>query len=117
MVRDRDYGLGGCGHAFNFGKIDFGKRSYVIALKQTRSSYYFMNEEHQLEKVSSVKRPWTEAWEQAWEAYQGQQKPGGDEKLASFRNRAKQENDARYLGDKYFKEVCQYLPSSECPPS
>jgi hypothetical protein len=56
-----------------------------------------------------------EAWEQAWEAYQGQQKPGGDEKLASFLNRAKQENDARYLGDKYFKEVCQYLPKSECP--
>jgi hypothetical protein len=42
-----------------------------------------MNEENQLEKVSSVRRPWTEAWEQAWEAYQGQQKPGGDEKLAS----------------------------------
>ena len=48
-----------------------------------------MNEENQLEKVSPVRRPWTEAWEQAWEAYQGQQKPGGDEKLASFRNRAK----------------------------
>jgi hypothetical protein len=74
-----------------------------------------MSEENQLEKVSSVRRPWTEAWEQAWEAYQGQQKPGGDEKLASLRNRAKQENDALYLGGKYFKEVCQYLPKSECP--
>jgi hypothetical protein len=83
----------------------------------TRPSKENMNEDQQLEKVSSVRRPWTEAWEQAWEAYQGQQKPGGDEKLASFRNRAKQENDARYLGDKYFKEVCQYLPKSECPPT
>jgi hypothetical protein len=113
MVRDCDYGLGGSRHAFNFGKIDLAKRSYVVTLKQIK--YYLMSEENQLEKVSSVRRPWTEAWEQAWEAYQGQQKPGGDEKLASLRNRAKQENDARYLGDKYFKEVCQYLPKSECP--
>jgi hypothetical protein len=73
--------------------------------------------EGDIEKVSSERRPWTEAWEQAWEAYQGQKKPGGDEKLASFRNRAKQEDDARYLGDKYFKEVCQYLPKSQCPPT
>jgi hypothetical protein len=113
MVRDCDYGLGGSRHAFNFGKIDLAKRSYVVTLKQIK--YYLMSEENQLEKVSSVRRPWTEAWEQAWEAYQGQQKPGGDEKLASLRNRAKQENDARYLGGKYFKEVCQYLPKSECP--
>ena len=65
------------------------------------------------EQVSSERRPWTEAWEQAWEAYQ---QPGGDKKLASFPNRAKQENDARYLGDKYFKEVCRYLPKGQCPP-
>jgi hypothetical protein len=70
-----------------------------------------------IEKVSSERRPWTEAWEQAWEAYQGQQKPGGDEKLATFRNRAKQEDDARYLGDKHFKEVCRYLPKSQCLPA
>ena len=70
-----------------------------------------------IEQVSSERRPWTEAWEQAWEAYQGQKKPGGDEKLAAFRNRAKQENDARYLGDKYFKEVCRYLPKGQCPPA
>jgi hypothetical protein len=80
-----------------------------------------MNENQQIEgdieQVSSERRPWTEAWEQAWEAYQGQMKPGGDEKLASFRNRAEQENDARYLGSKYFKEVCRYLPKSQCPPA
>lgn len=78
-----------------------------------------MNEDQQLagdvEKVSSERQPWTEAWEQAWEAYQGQKKPGGDEKAASLRNRAKQENDARYLGDKYFNEICQYLPKGQCP--
>ena len=77
-----------------------------------------MNEDQQLErdlaKVSSERRPWTEAWERAWEAYQGQNKAGGDEKVALFRNRAKQENDARYLGNKYFKEVGQYLPKAEC---
>jgi hypothetical protein len=76
-----------------------------------------MSEENQLEKVSSVRRPWTEAWEQAWEAYQGQQKPGRDEETAMFRNRAKQENDARYLGPKYFKEVFQYLPKGQCLPA
>jgi hypothetical protein len=47
-----------------------------------------MSEDQQLEadigKVSSERQPWTEAWEQAWEAYQAQQKPGGDEILASF---------------------------------
>ena len=77
-----------------------------------------MNKDQQLErdlaKVSSERRPWTEAWEQAWKAYQGQKKAGGDEKVALFRNRAKQENDARYLGNKYFKEVGQYLPKAEC---
>jgi hypothetical protein len=81
----------------------------------------FMSEDQQLEadigKVSSQRQPWTEAWEQAWEAYQGQQKPGGNEKLASFRNRAKQENDARYLGEKYFSEICEYLPKGQCPPT
>ena len=81
-----------------------------------------MNEKQQsdasIEKVSSERQPWTGAWEQAWEAYQGQQKPGGDEKLASFRNRAQQEDDdARYLGEKYFKEVYQYLPKAQCPPT
>jgi hypothetical protein len=80
-----------------------------------------MNEDQQfqghIEKMSSEPQPWTEAWEQAWEAYQGQKKPGGDENLAAFRNRAMQENDARYLGAKYFKEVCQYLPKGQCPPT
>ena len=61
----------------------------------------------------SERLPWTEAWE----AYQGQKNAGGDGKLASFCNRAMQENDARYLGDKYFKEVCQYLPKGQCPPT
>jgi hypothetical protein len=41
-----------------------------------------------LAKVGPERQPWTEAWEQAWEAYQAQQKPGGDEKVASLRNRA-----------------------------
>jgi hypothetical protein len=53
--------------------------------------------ETDIKKVSAERQPWTEAWEKAWEAYQGQKKPGGDAKLASFRNRAKDENDARYL--------------------
>jgi hypothetical protein len=79
-----------------------------------------MNKEKQLEadieKVSAERQPWTEAWEQAWEAYQGQHKPGGDEKPASFRNLAKQEDDARYLGEKYFHEVREYLPKGGCPP-
>jgi hypothetical protein len=72
-----------------------------------------MNEDQRLEKVAPVRRPWTEAWEQAWEAYQGQNNSGGDAELASFRNRAKEKDDARYLGDKYFKEICQYLPKAE----
>ena len=80
-----------------------------------------MNEKQQsdasIEKVSSERQPWTEAWEQAWEAYQGQQKPDGDEKLASFRNRAQQENDARYLGEKYFNEICEYLPKGQRAPN
>ena len=70
-----------------------------------------------LEKVSFERQPWTEAWEQAWEAYQGQQKPGGAEKLASFRNRAQQEDDARYLGEKYFNEICEYLPKGQRAPN
>jgi hypothetical protein len=69
--------------------------------------------ESKLSKVSSERQPWTEAWEQAWEAYQDQQNPGGDENVAALRNRAKQENDARYLGPQYFGEVCQYLPKGE----
>jgi hypothetical protein len=72
--------------------------------------------ETNIEKVADQRQPWTEAWEQAWEAYQGQHKAGGEEKPASFRNRAEQENDARYLGEKYFKEVCEYLPKGQCPP-
>ena len=63
-----------------------------------------------LAKVGPERQPWTEAWEQAWEAYQAQQQPGGDEKVASLRNRAKQENDARHLGRDYYAKVCQYLP-------
>jgi hypothetical protein len=78
-----------------------------------------MSEDQQLdigiEKVSPEKQPWTEAWEQAWEAYQAQQKPGGDERIASLRNRAKHENDARYLGEKYFNEVFRYHPKGKCP--
>jgi hypothetical protein len=76
----------------------------------------FMSEDQQLkadlEKVASERQPWTEASEQAWEAYQGQQKPGGEEKSASFRNRAKHENDARY-----FSEICEYLPKDQCAPT
>jgi hypothetical protein len=67
--------------------------------------------ETDLAKVSPERQPWTEAWEQAWEAYQDQQKPGGDE--ASFRNRAKEQNDARYLGEKHFAAVSQYLPKTK----
>ena len=69
--------------------------------------------EADLEKVASERQPWTEAWEQAWEAYQDQQKPVDQEKAASLRNRAKQENDARYLGPEYFEQVREYLPKSE----
>jgi hypothetical protein len=80
-----------------------------------------MGKDQQLEtdikKVSAERLPWTEAWEKAWEAYQGQKKPGGDAKLASFRNRAKHEDDARYLGEEYFNEVCEYLPKGQCPPT
>jgi hypothetical protein len=79
-----------------------------------------MSKDEQLEtdirKVSDEQQPWTEAWEKAWEAYQGQEKPEGDAALASLRNRAMQENDARYLGEEYFSEVCQYLPKGQCPP-
>jgi hypothetical protein len=69
-----------------------------------------------IDKVSDERQPWTEAWEKAWEAYQGQHQSGGDEKVASFRNLAAQENDARYLGEKYFNEICEYLPKGQCPP-
>ena len=57
-------------------------------------------------KVDAEKQPWTEAWEQAWEAYQDQQRPGGDENVAALRNRAKQENDARYLGPNKPRRRC-----------
>ena len=67
-----------------------------------------------LGKLGAEKQPWTEAWELAWEGYQAQEKLGGDEKLASLRNRAKQENDARYLGPKYY-EVFEYLPKADNP--
>jgi len=80
-----------------------------------------MSEDQQLEadlgKVSSERQPWTEAWEQAWEAYQGQQNPGGNENLASFRNHAKKENDARYLCQKYFREIGEYLLKGQCVPN
>jgi hypothetical protein len=71
-------------------------------------------QEEDLLKFGHEKQPWTEAWEQAWEAYQAQQKPGGDQELASLRNRAKQENDARYLGPEYAR-VFQYLPKAHRP--
>jgi hypothetical protein len=64
--------------------------------------------------VGPEKQPWTEAWEQAWEAYQAQEKHGGDEKMAFLRNRAKQKNDARYLGPEYAR-VFQYLPKAHFP--
>jgi hypothetical protein len=67
-----------------------------------------------LGEFGSEKQPWTEAWELAWEGYQAQEKLGGDEKLASLRNRAKQENDARYLGPIYLK-VFEYLPKADRP--
>jgi hypothetical protein len=66
-------------------------------------------------KVSPERQPWTEAWEQAWEAYHGQHRTALDEKVVSLRNRAKQQDDARYLGQKYFSEVFQYLPKAKCP--
>jgi hypothetical protein len=72
--------------------------------------------EPDIDKISAERQPWTEAWEKAWEAYQGQHKPGGDEKLSSFRNRAAKENDARYLGEENFNEVREYLPKGQCPP-
>jgi hypothetical protein len=65
-----------------------------------------------LTEVQAEEQPWTEAWEQAWEAYQAQEKPG--EKIASLRNRAKQENDARYLGPEY-ASVFEYLPKAHRP--
>jgi hypothetical protein len=71
-------------------------------------------QEEDLLKFGHEKQPWTEAWEQAWEAYQAQQKPGGDPEVASLRNRAKQENDARYLGPEYAR-VFQYLPKAHRP--
>jgi len=67
-----------------------------------------------LTEVGPEKQPWTEAWEQAWEAYQAQEKLGGDEKMASLRNRAKQEDDARCLGPEYAR-VFQYLPKADHP--
>jgi hypothetical protein len=71
-------------------------------------------QEEDLLKFGHEKQPWTEAWEQAWEAYQAQQKPGGDPEVASLCNSAKQENDARYLGPEYAR-VFQYLPKAHRP--
>jgi hypothetical protein len=75
-----------------------------------------MNEQREADllKVAPEKLPWTEAWEQAWEAYQAQHKSGGDKNIAALRNRAKQENDARYLGAEY-ANVFQYLPKADRP--
>jgi hypothetical protein len=71
------------------------------------------NQKQDLTEVGPEKQPWTEAWEQAWEAYQAQDKHGG-EKMAFLRNRAKQENDARYLGPEYAR-IFQYLPKAHFP--
>jgi hypothetical protein len=93
----------------------------VHSVKKPTHLNYLMNKDQpfqgSVEAISSEPQPWTEAWEQAWEVYQGQKKPGGDENLAAFRNRAMEENDARYLGVKYFEEVGQYLPKGQCPPA
>jgi hypothetical protein len=70
--------------------------------------------EEELTKVADEKQPWTEAWEQASEAYQAQEKHGGEEKMASLRNRAKEEKDERNLGSEYGK-VFQYLPKADRP--
>jgi hypothetical protein len=93
-----------------------GTENGIVKIK---CSHRFMSQDQELEptidKVSDERHPWTEAWEKAWEAYQGQHNSGEDEKVASLRNRATQENDARYLGEKYFNEVCEYLPKGQCP--
>jgi hypothetical protein len=100
----------------------FGAGTFMVhSVKKPTHLNYLMNKDQpfqgSVEAISSEPQPWTEAWEQAWEAYQGQKKPGGDENLAAFRNRAMEENDARYLGVKYFEEVGQYLPKGQCPPA
>ena len=89
---------------------------YASDFSSLRTNNFSMSANHQedLGKLGSEKQPWTEAWELAWESYQAQEKLGGDEKLASLRNRAKQENDARYLGPKYH-EVFEYLPKADNP--
>jgi len=91
---------------------------YSSDFSSLRTNNFSMNTNQQpkedLDKLGSEKQPWTEAWELAWEGYQAQEKLGGDEKLASLRNRAKQENDARYLGPIYL-EVFEYLPKADHP--
>jgi hypothetical protein len=91
---------------------------YLSDFSSLRTNSFSMNANQQpkedLAELGSEKQPWNEAWELAWEGYQAQEKRGGDEKLASLRNRAKQENDARYLGPIYLK-VFQYLPKAERP--
>ena len=91
---------------------------YSSDFSSLRTNNFSMNANQQpkedLGKLGSEKQPWTEAWELAWEGYQAQEKLGGDEKLASLRNRAKQENDARYLGPIYLK-VFEYLPKADRP--
>ena len=72
-----------------------GERRRRIAILCSMNANQQPNED--LAKVEAEKQPWTEAWE----AYQAQEKPGGDEEMASLRNRAKQENDARYQGPEY----------------
>ena len=85
-----------------------GERRRRIAILCSMNANQQPNED--LAKVEAEKQPWTEAWE----AYQAQEKPGGDEEMASLRNRAKQENDARYQGPEYAR-VFQYLPKADRP--
>jgi hypothetical protein len=70
--------------------------------------------EEDLTLVAPERQPWTEAWEKAWEAaYQKcQQEEGWDKEVASLRNRAVQENDARYLGQEYYATVSEYIPKA-----
>ena len=91
---------------------------YSSRFSPLRTNNFYMNANQQrkedLAELGSEKQPWNEAWELAWEDYQAQEKRGGDEELASLRNHAKQENDARYLGPIYLK-VFKYLPKADSP--
>ena len=66
--------------------------------------------EADLAKVAPERQPWTEAWETAYQACQ--QREHWDKEVASLRNRAAQENDARYPGPEYYPTVCEYLPKA-----